>query len=90
MAMHKSAKKRIRSNARKAVANKTRLSATRTAVRKVEEAVKSGDAKAAAEALRAAEPQLQRTARKGIIAKRNASRKISRLAKTVKALGAKK
>lgn len=89
MAVHKSAKKRIRSNAKKAAANKTRLSATRTAVRKVEEAVKSGDTKAAAEALRAAEPQLQRTARKGIVHKRNASRKISRLAKRVKEMGSK-
>lgn len=89
MAMHKSAKKRIRSNGRKAVANKTRLSATRTAVRKVEEALKSGDATAAAAALQSAQPQLQRTARKGILHKRTASRKISRLAQKVKALGTK-
>ncbi len=90
MAMHKSAKKRIRSNGRKAVANKSRLSATRTTVRKVEEAIKSGDAKAAAEALKAAQPALQRTAGKGIIHKKTAARKISRLAKGVKALSAKK
>lgn len=89
MAMHKSAKKRIRSNGRKAVANKSRLSATRTAVRKVEEAIKSGDAKAAAEALKVAQPQLQRTAGKGILHKKTASRKISRLSKSVKALGSK-
>ena len=86
MAMHKSAKKRIRSNGRKAVANKARLSATRTAVRKVEEAIKSGDAKAAAEALKAAQPQLQRTAGKGIVHKRTAARKISRLSKAVKSI----
>lgn len=89
MAMHKSAKKRIRSNGRKAVANKSRLSATRSAVRKVEEAIKSGDASAAKEALRAAQPQLQRTAGKGILHKRTASRKISRLSSRVKAIAAK-
>ena len=86
MAMHKSAKKRIRSNARKATQNKSRLSATRTAVRKVEEAIKSGDAKAAAAALKEAQPKLHRTAGKGIMHKKTASRKISRLAKRVKTL----
>lgn len=89
MAMHKSAKKRIRSNGRKAVVNKNRLSATRTAVRKVEEAIKSGDAKSAAEALKAAQPALQRTATKGILHKRTASRKISRLSKAIKSIAAK-
>lgn len=86
MAVHKSAKKRIRSNARKAVQNKSRVSATRTAVRKVEEAIKSGDAKAAAAALKEAQPKLHRTAAKGIMHKKTASRKISRLAKRVKTL----
>ncbi len=86
MAMHKSAKKRIRSNGRKTVRNKSRLSATRTAVRKVEEAIKAGDVAAATEALKAAQPALQRTAGKGILHKRTASRKISRLSSNIKAL----
>ena len=89
MAQHKSAKKRIRSNGRKAVANKSRLSATRTSVRKVEEAIKSGDVKAAAAALKEAQPLLQRTAGKGILHKKTASRKISRLSKAVKSIKAK-
>lgn len=87
MAVHKSAKKRIRSNARKAAANKSRMSATRTTVRKVEEALKSGDKAAAAEALKNAQPQLARSAGKGLMHKKTAARKISRLAKRVKALG---
>lgn len=86
MAIHKSAKKRIRRNAKRAAMNKSRLSGTRTAIRKVEEAIKAGDQKAAQEALKAAEPQLQRTASKNIIHKKTASRKISRLSKRIKAL----
>lgn len=86
MAVHKSAKKRIRSSARKAARNKSRISETRTAVRKVEEAVKKGDSKAAAEALRAAQPLLHRTGDKGLIHKKTAARKISRLAARVKSI----
>lgn len=86
MAVHKSAKKRIRSSARKAARNKSRISETRTAVRKVEEAVKKGDSKAAADALRAAQPLLHRTGDKGLVHKKTAARKISRLAARVKAI----
>jgi small subunit ribosomal protein S20 len=86
MAVHKSAKKRIRRNSRVAVRNKSRMSETRTGIRKVEEALKSGDYKAAQDALKTAQPLLQRTAGKGLIHKKTASRKISRLAARVKAL----
>lgn len=86
MAMHKSAKKRIRSNGRKAERNKSRMSATRTAIKKVEEAIKSGDQKAALAALRAAQPHLHRTAAKGLVHKKTAARKISRLSARVKTL----
>jgi small subunit ribosomal protein S20 len=86
MAVHKSAKKRIRSNAARATQNKSRISATRTGVRKVEEALASGDYTAAQAALRDAQPMLHRTADKGLVHKKNASRTISRLSKRVKAL----
>lgn len=86
MAVHKSAKKRIRRNARVAAANKSRTSETRTGLRKVEEALKSGDYKQAVDALKAAQPMLHRAAAKGIVHKKNASRKISRLSARVKAL----
>ena len=86
MAVHKSAKKRIRRNARVGAENKSRLSETRTGVRKVEEALKSGDYTAAQNALKAAQPLLARTAAKGLVHKKNASRKISRLSARVKAL----
>lgn len=86
MAIHKSAKKRIRRNAKRAAMNKSRLSGTRTAIRKVEEAIEAGDQKAAAEALKAAQPLIHRTAAKNILNEKTASRKISRLSKRIKTL----
>jgi small subunit ribosomal protein S20 len=51
----------------------------RSAVRDVEAAIASGDKTAALTALKTAEPQLVRAARKGVLHKKTASRKISRL-----------
>ena len=84
MAIHKSAKKRIRRNARHGGYNRERLSQMRSYIRKVEEAIKAGDQKAAQEALKAAQPKIHRTAGKGILHKKNASRKISRLVQRIK------
>ena len=86
MANTKSAQKAVRKIARRTAVNKSRRSQMRTYVRKVEEAIAAKDAAAAAEALRGAEPLVARAAQKGILHKNTASRKISRLAKRVKAL----
>ncbi len=86
MANTKSARKAVRKIARRTAVNKSRRSQMRTYVRKVEEAIAAKDASAAAAALRGAEPLLARAAQKGILHKNAASRKISRLAKRVKAL----
>lgn len=86
MAIHKSAKKRIRRNARVASQNKSRTSQMRGTIRKVEEAIKSGDSKAAQEALKAAQPKIARSAGKGLLHKKTAARKISRLSKRIKAI----
>ncbi len=86
MANTKSAQKAVRKIARRTAVNKSRRSQMRTSVRKVEEAIAAKDASAAAEALRGAEPLVARAAQKGILHKNTASRKISRLAKRVKAL----
>ena len=86
MANTKSAQKAARQTLSRTEVNKSRRSDMRTYVRKVEEAIASRDADAAATALHAAEPQLARAAQKGILHKNTASRKISRLAKRVKAL----
>ncbi len=88
MANTPSAKKAARKIARRTAVNKSRRSRVRTFVRKVEEALASGDQAAAAAALKAAQPELQRAASKGIVHRNTASRKISRLASRVKSLGA--
>ncbi|MCK5424548.1 MAG: 30S ribosomal protein S20 [Emcibacter sp.] len=82
------AKKRIRANARRAEVNKSRKSRIRTYVKKVELALESGNAEDAASALKAAQPELMRGVTKGVMHKKTASRKVSRLAKRVKALSA--
>jgi small subunit ribosomal protein S20 len=87
MANTKSAKKAARKIARKTTINKSRRTRVRSQIRKVEDALAAGDAKAAAEALRGAQPELMRAAQKGILHKNTASRKVSRLAARVKALG---
>jgi len=86
MANSPQAKKRIRSNDRKAVINKSRVSRIRTFIRKVEEAITAGDKKAATEALKNAQPEIMRGVTKGVLHKKTASRKVSRLASTVKAI----
>jgi len=88
MANSPQAKKRARQNERRADVNKARRSRIRTFLRKVEEAIASGDQSAASEALRSAQPELMRGVSKGILHKNTASRKMSRLSKRVKALGA--
>ena len=86
MANTTSAKKATRKIARRTAVNTARRSRIRGFMRKVEEAIASGDAKAAAEALKAAQPEIMRAASKGVVHKNTASRKISRLASRVKAL----
>jgi small subunit ribosomal protein S20 len=86
MANTKSAKKAIRRTATRTAINKNRRSRMRTFVRKVEEAIASGDKGAAETALRAAEPELMRSAQKGVLHRNTASRKISRLSANVRAL----
>ncbi|MCH2250845.1 MAG: 30S ribosomal protein S20 [Cognatishimia sp.] len=87
MANSPQSKKRARQNERRALVNQSRRSRIRTFLRKVEEAIASGDHTAAAEALKAAQPEVMRGVNKGIFHKNTASRKISRLAARVKALG---
>lgn len=86
MANSPQARKRIRQAARRTAINTARRSRMRTFIRKVEEAIASGDSAAAKSALQAAQPEIMRSANKGIVHKNTASRKISRLAARVKAL----
>ena len=88
MANSPSSKKRALQAERRADITKARRSRMRTFVRKVEEAIATGDQAAASEALKAAQPEIMRSVSKGIVHKNTASRKISRLSGRVKALGA--
>ncbi len=86
MANTTSAKKAVRKIARRTAVNRSRRSKMRTFVRKVEDAIASGDATAAQVALATAEPIMMRAAQKGVVHKNTASRSISRLTRRVKAL----
>ena len=80
-------KKRARQNQKRLAVNKARRSRIRTYLRQVEEAIASGDQTAAADALKAAQPELMRGVSKGVFHKNTASRKMSRLASRIKTLG---
>lgn len=87
MANSPQSKKRARQNERRFAVNKARRSRIRTYLRKVEEAIASGDKDAAQTALKAAQPELMRGVSKGVFHKNTAARKMSRLSSRVKALG---
>jgi small subunit ribosomal protein S20 len=88
MANSPSSKKRARQNERRAEVNKARRSRMRTFIRKVEEAIATGDDDAATTALRQAQPEIMRSVSRGVVHRNTASRKISRLSGRVKALQA--
>lgn len=87
MANSPQSKKRARQNDARFAVNKARRSRIRTFIRKVEEAIASGDKAVAAAALQAAQPEMMRGVTKGVLHKNTVARKISRLAARVKALG---
>jgi small subunit ribosomal protein S20 len=86
MANTPQSKKRARQSETRFAINKMRRSRIRTFLRKVEEAIASGDKDAASAALRAAQPELMRGVTKGVVHKNTAARKMSRLASRVKAI----
>ena len=86
MANTPQSKKRARQNERKLEVNKARRSRIRTFLKKVEEAISSGDKNAANSALKSAQPELMRGVTKGVYKKNTAARKMSRLSSRVKSL----
>lgn len=86
MANTSSAKKAARKIARRTDVNRARRSRVHTFIRKVEEALASGNKDNAAASLRTAESELMRAAGKGVVPKKAASRKVSRLTARVRAL----
>lgn len=83
----KSALKRARQTPKRTAVNVARLSRVRTAVREVEAAIAAGDKKKAEAALRVAEPALMRGSRHGVVHRRAAARKISRLVARIRKIG---
>lgn len=86
MANTPSAKKATRKIAARTEVNKSRRSRVRTFLRKVEEAIASGNQQDAVAALKVAEPEIQRAASRGVYHRNTASRKVSRLSRRVKAM----
>lgn len=86
MANTKSAKKAVRVMARKTAVNKSRRTMVRSSLRRVEDAIASGDKAAAQTAVKAAEPTMMRAVSNGVFHKNTGARKISRLNKRVKAM----
>ncbi|SIT81203.1 30S ribosomal protein S20 [Pontibaca methylaminivorans] len=80
-------RKRVRQIESRTAVNKARRSRIRTFIRKVEEAIASGDKDAASAALRAAQPELMRGVTRGVFHRNTAARKISRLSARIKAMG---
>ena len=88
MAHSRSAKKRIRQTERRTIANRSRTSRIRTYLKRVETAIAGSDKSAAQEAFAAVQPELMRGASRGIVHRNMVARKISRLSKRIKEMGA--
>jgi small subunit ribosomal protein S20 len=88
MANHKSSEKRNRQTIKRTEINRVRTSRIKGFIRKVEEAIATGNKATANEALKAAQPELMKGVTKGVFKKETASRKISRLSSRIKKLAA--
>ena len=88
MAHHKSAKKRIRQIAKRTQVNRARVSRIRTYLRKVEDAIASGNQEMARSAFREAQPELMRGAIRGVVHRNTVSRRLSRLSARIKGMSA--
>ena len=86
MANLSSSKKMVRKIAKRTERNKSLKTNVRTYIKRFEEAVASGESNEAKIAFRLVQPKLMKLAQKGIVHKKNASRKISRLSKKLKSL----
>lgn len=86
MAQHASAKKRIRQTKKRTEINRSRISRIRTFLRKVEGAIAGGNKDEAVAAYGQAQPELMRGANKGVVHRNMVARKLSRLAKRIKAM----
>jgi small subunit ribosomal protein S20 len=79
VANHDSAKKRIRQTERRTARNRHVRSTVRTYIKRAHQAIESGDAKAAAVAVKEAESQIRQAVSKGVYHQKTGSRYVSRL-----------
>ena len=86
MAHHVSAKKRIRTNARRAEVNHSRISRIRTFLKRVETAIETGNKESAQAEFKAAQPEMQRGATRGVLHANTVARKLSRLSARIKSM----
>jgi small subunit ribosomal protein S20 len=84
----KSQIKRVKTNEKRRVRNKSVRSSVRTAVRKFREAAESGDVEQAATLQRAASRALDKAASKGVLHKNQAANRKSAMAKRISSLSA--
>jgi small subunit ribosomal protein S20 len=85
LAHHKSAKKRARQDLKRRTRNRQIRGGLKTAIKSVRTAVSSGDGEAARQALRSAERVIRKAASKGVLSKKQASRRVSRLSRSANA-----
>lgn len=85
MANIKSAMKQMRQNEKRRARNRQVRSSTRTAVKKANLLIVSGDEQEATDAVRQAISALDKAARKGVLHPNNAARRKSRLMKKLEA-----
>jgi len=88
VAHHQDAIKRIKQNAKRRARNRHFRTRMRTQVKRVRDAIESGDADQANAHLKEAISLIHRVVSKGVIHRNQASRKISRLNRAVKGLTA--
>jgi small subunit ribosomal protein S20 len=85
LAQHRSAKKRARQNLQRRERNRTIRSRLKTAVKYARMAIAGTDGDAARSALTSAEREIRRAASKGVLSKKQASRRVARLARSLSA-----
>ncbi|GAI25254.1 unnamed protein product [marine sediment metagenome] len=90
MAHSLSAKKRVRQNAKRSRINRARKSQIKTQIKRFEQALSGGDAKAASEQYQLVARKLDEVASTSTMHKNTAARKKSRLAKKLNSLKTKK
>jgi small subunit ribosomal protein S20 len=88
VANHADALKRMRQNTKRRMRNRHYRATMRTEIKKVRVAVESGELETASASLNSAVSIIQRLASKGVIHRRNAARRVSRLYKAVNGLKA--